>query len=75
MKLMSILEQYVMVDKETAAGEPVFRGTRVTVKTLFDYLEDSSLDEFLEGYPSVSRTQAEAVIEQAATNILSEIVA
>ena len=70
---MSVLDQYVIVDKETAAGEPVFKGTRVTVKTLFDYLEDSSLNEFLAGFPSVSREQAEAVIEQAATKILSEI--
>lgn len=72
---MSILEQYVTVDKDTAAGKPVFRGTRVTVKTLFDYLEESSLDEFLKGFPSVSRKQAEAVIELAATRILSEIAA
>ena len=70
---MSILDKYVIVDKGTAAGEPVFKGTRVTVKTLFDYLEDSSLSEFLKGFPSVSREQAEAVIEQAATKILSEI--
>ncbi len=72
---MSVLDKYVVVDKEIAAGAPVFKGTRVTVKTLFDHLEDSSLDEFLRGFPSVSREQAEAVIEQAATNILSEFVA
>ena len=72
---MSLLEQYVIVDKETAGGVPVFKGTRVAVKTLFDYLEDSSLDEFLEGFPSVSREQAEAVIEQAGNNIISEIAA
>ena len=58
---MSVLDKYVTIDKERAAGEPVFKGTRVTVKTLFDYLEDSSLDEFLKGFPSVSREQAEAV--------------
>lgn len=70
---MAILNQYVVKDKETAAGVPVFRGTRVAVKTLFDYLEDSSLEDFLEGFPSVSREQAEAVIEQAAAKFLSEI--
>ena len=69
----SVLEKYVSVDKETAGGVPVFKGTRVAVKTLFDYLEDSSLHEFLEGFPSVSRQQAEAVIEQAASNLLSDI--
>jgi len=41
----------------------VFRGTRVAIQTLFDHLESSSLDDFLEGFPSVSREQAEAVIE------------
>jgi uncharacterized protein (DUF433 family) len=73
MKHMSIQNQYVIIDKETAAGVPIFRGTRVAVKTLFDYLEDSSLEEFLEGFPSVSREQAEGVIGQAADKFLSEI--
>ncbi len=72
---MSVLNKYITVDKETAAGVPVFKGTRVAVKTLFDYLEDSSLEEFLEGFPSVSREQAEAVIEHAAAKFLSEVAA
>ena len=71
---MSIPNEYVVIDKETAAGAPIFKGTRVAVKTLFDHLEDSSLEEFLKGFPSVSREQAEAVIEQAASKFLSEIV-
>lgn len=57
----------IVVDAEILGGVPVFRGTRVAVKTLFDYLELSSLDDFLDGYPSVSREQAEAVIELAAS--------
>jgi len=72
---MSTLDKYIVVDKEIVGGEPVFKGTRVTVKTLFDYLEESSLDNFLIGFPSVSREQAEAVIELAATKILSDIAA
>jgi uncharacterized protein (DUF433 family) len=68
---MSVISDYITVDKELAAGVPVFKGTRVAVKTLFDYLEESSLDEFLSGFPSVSRKQAEGVIEIAAANILS----
>jgi len=75
MKKLSSLDEYVIVDKDTAGGVPVFKGTRVAVKTLFDYLEDCSLEEFLEGFPSVSRKQAEAVIEHAANNILSEMAA
>jgi uncharacterized protein (DUF433 family) len=43
----------------------VFKGTRVTVKTLFDYLEDESLEEFIIGFPTVTREQAERVIEMA----------
>ena len=66
---MSIPNEYVVIDKETLAGTPVFKGTRVAVKTLFDYLEDSSLEEFLKGFPSVSRKQAEAVIEQAGARL------
>jgi uncharacterized protein (DUF433 family) len=67
-----VLSEYITIDKETAGGVPVFKGTRVAVKTLFDYLEESSLEEFLNGFPSVSRAQAEAVIQLAATKLLSE---
>jgi len=67
-----VLSEYITIDKETAGGVPVFKGTRVAIKTLFDYLEESSLDEFLNGFPSVSREQAEAVIELAAAKLLSE---
>ncbi len=66
-------DQYIIVDKDIVGGAPVFKGTRVTVKTLFDCLEESSLKEFLEGHPTVSRNQAEAVIELAAKNFLAEL--
>lgn len=69
---MKKLEDYVITDKETVGGAPVFKGTRVTVQTLFDYLEESSLEEFLTGHPSVTKEQAESVIELAAENLLSE---
>ena len=69
---MNPLERFVTIDKDIVGGTPVFKGTRVTVKTLFDCLEESSLDEFLQGHPSVSREQAEAVIELAAEKFLSE---
>jgi uncharacterized protein (DUF433 family) len=47
-------------------GAPVFRGTRVPVQTLLDYLEaGDSIDEFLEGFPTVSREQVIAFLEQA----------
>ena len=69
------LQQYITIDPEIAAGVPVFKGTRVALKTLFDYLEESSLEEFLIGYPSVSRKQAKAVIELAASKLLSDLAA
>ncbi|NOS56554.1 MAG: DUF433 domain-containing protein [Cyclobacteriaceae bacterium] len=72
---MLSLNSYITIDREIAAGVPVFKGTRVTVKTLFDYLEESSLEEFLFGFPSVSREQAEAVIELAANKLLSDLAA
>jgi uncharacterized protein (DUF433 family) len=50
-------------DPETMRGVPVFRGTRVPVKTLFDYLEGGdSLEDFLEGFPTVSRSLAIKVL-------------
>jgi uncharacterized protein (DUF433 family) len=53
-------------DPEILGGTPVFVGTRVPVKSLYDYLEaGDSLDEFLESFPSVSRGQAVAALELA----------
>lgn len=51
-------------DREILGGMPVFAGTRVPVKALYDYLEGGdSLDEFLDDFPSVSRDQAVAALE------------
>lgn len=50
---------------EIMSGALCFTGTRVLVKNLFDYLEGSSLEEFLEDFPSVSRERAVAVLEAA----------
>ena len=48
-------------------GVPVFRGTRVPLRNLFDYLEgDEDLDAFLDDFPSVTREQAIAALEEAA---------
>ena len=56
----------VHCDPEILGGKPVFVGTRVPVKSLYDYLEaGDSLDEFLESFPSVSREQAVAALELA----------
>ena len=53
-------------DPAILGGKPVFVGTRVPVKSLFDCLEaGDSLDEFLESFPSVTRAQAVAALELA----------
>lgn len=55
-------------------GTPVFVGTRVPVRTLFDYLAAGScLDEFLEDFPGVSRQKAVAVLQHAAAMLLREV--
>jgi uncharacterized protein (DUF433 family) len=55
-------------------GEPFFAGTRVPVQTVFDHLRaGDSLEAFLEGFPDVSRDQAVAVIDLAATSLLQSL--
>jgi uncharacterized protein (DUF433 family) len=59
-------------DPETMHGTPVFRGTRVPVQTLFDYLEgDETLEDFLQGFPTVSRYLALEALEDAKQLLLS----
>jgi len=54
----------ITVDPEILGGTPVFKGTRVPVKTLFQYLENNySLEEFLECFPSVTLEAARQVLE------------
>ncbi|MEO6051427.1 MAG: DUF433 domain-containing protein [Pyrinomonadaceae bacterium] len=55
----------INVDKEIMSGIPVFRGTRVPVAILFDYLEDDKLDSFLENYPTVTKEQVADVMKMA----------
>ena len=61
----------IEVDPEIMSGAPVFRGTRVPVKSLFEYLEDNlSLDEFLDCFPTVRREDAIAVLEHSKSELL-----
>ena len=60
-------------DPEIMSGALCFTGTRVPVKNLFDYLEgSSSLEDFLEDFPSVSRTHAVAILEAAQERLLAD---
>ena len=59
-------ESVVVRDPEILGGTPCFRGTRVPVDSLIDYLEaGDTLDEFLDNFPSVSRESAIAALEEA----------
>lgn len=62
----------ISIDAQVLGGVPVFRGTRVPVRSLFDYLEaDYTLEEFLECFPSVSRELARRVLETSRAALLS----
>jgi uncharacterized protein (DUF433 family) len=64
--------QAITRDPETMHGVPVFRGTRVTIQTLFDYLEGGdTLESFLEGFPTVSRELAIEALEEAKQLLLA----
>ena len=64
----------ITIDPEILGGTPVFKGTRVPVKTLFEYLEnDYSLEQFLECFPSVSRELACKVLERSEEALLSPV--
>jgi uncharacterized protein (DUF433 family) len=63
----------VVIDPEIQSGEPVFAGTRVPIKNLFDYLQaGDSLDVFLDQFPSVSRELAVAVLRRASTLVVAQ---
>ena len=62
----------ITVDPDILGGTPVFKGTRVPVKTLFEYLEDDySLEEFLECFPTVTRELACRVLERSEKALLT----
>ena len=64
-KLM-IKDEICNSDPELMGGTPVFVGTRVPVETFFDYIEaGDSIDDFLEGFPTVTKTQVIRLLEQA----------
>ena len=67
-------EPVVSRSLEVMGGTAVFSGTRVPVQTLLDYLEaGESIDEFLAGFPSVTRQQAIAFLEQAKDRLVESV--
>jgi len=66
----------ITVDPEILGGTPVFKGTRVPVKTLFEYLEDNySLEEFLKCFPSVTHEMACRILERSELALLEPMAA
>lgn len=62
----------IVRDPEIMWGAPTFRGTRVLVRSLFDCLEAGrDLDDFLQGYPTVSREMAVQALEEAKEVLLA----
>ena len=69
---MADLLSVVHSDPEISGGVPVFRGTRVPVQSLFDYLEGGeTLDQFLDQFPSVSKPQALTALVLARDSVLA----
>ena len=67
-------DDLITVDPDILGGTPVFRGTRVPVKTFFDYLENNySLEEFLECFPSVTNQMARSILERSETALLTPV--
>ena len=59
-------------DPEVMGGTPVFAGTRVPIQTLLDHLEaGDSIDDFLDGFPSVTRDQVIQFLEQAKDSLVA----
>lgn len=56
-------------DPKILGGVPVFRGTRVPVEILFDYLQEGTVEDFLRGYPHISREMVNAVLALAAQKL------
>lgn len=64
----------IIRDPEIMHGTPVFRGTRVPVQTLFDYLEGGeTLEDFLAGFPTVTREFAIQALEEAKDLLLARV--
>ena len=72
MEITNLIE----INAEILGGQPVFKGTRVPVESLFDHLEAGvSLDDFLDDFPTVTREQAVATLEIANKLLTSKNVA
>ena len=67
-------KQLITSSPDVMGGTPVFAGTRVPVQTLLDYLKaGESIDDFLEGFPTVTKAQVIAFLEEAEEQIVKMV--
>jgi len=64
----------IWINPQRMSGTPCFAGTRVPIKTLFEYLEGGDpLEEFLDGFPGVTHEQAVAVLKLAESDLFNRL--
>jgi uncharacterized protein (DUF433 family) len=64
----------ISVSPEIMGGTPVFAGTRVPIQTLLDYLKaGESIDDFLDGFPTVTKEQVIALLEEAGKQLVGMV--
>lgn len=67
------MKQAIEINMNILGGIPIFKGTRVPIKNLWDYLEGGeTIEDFLKGFPSVSKEQVLSVLEKAEKMTTSE---
>lgn len=72
-KLQTLIKE-ITSDPAVLGGEPVFAGTRVPIRSLFDHLEaGESIDDFMEGFPAVRREVVLAVLEESKSHALAGV--
>lgn len=70
------MSQIICVDPEIMGGTPVFKGTRVPVETLFDYLKGGDpIEDFLEDFPTVSKDQVLQLLDELRDKALKKQIA
>ena len=71
-KFRNVSQSVIKIDPEIMSGAPCFAGTRVPIQNLIDYLEGGdSIEDFLDGFPTVSREQVVGFLEEAKDRILA----
>jgi uncharacterized protein (DUF433 family) len=75
MRVLTFMDKPIIsISPDVMGGTPVFAGTRVPIQTLLDYLEGGeTIDNFLEGFPTVTREQVVAFLEQAKNKMVTAL--